>query len=72
METKVVSDHNVTLECRVDADRVLRAYLRNHGLDGLLELVRDVVSMQADPLGTVTEQRHYNACSMLDEMLDEV
>lgn len=72
MDNKVVTDHRVTLECRVDVDIALQAYLRAHGIVGLLELVRDVTSMQADPNGDYTGRRHYKACSLLDELLDTV
>lgn len=64
----------VTLECRVNVDLALQAYLRAHGVVSLLELVRDVVSMQADPNASPDspDAMAYKACGLLDDVIDAV
>lgn len=64
----------VTLECRVNVDLALQAYLRNYGIVSMLELVRDVISMQADPNASPNspDARAYKACGLLEDVIDAV
>lgn len=71
-KTKTVLDHRVTIECSIDAESVISAYLNAHGVVGLLELVQDGVERYAHGGSEFTQKRCKKAVKLLDKVIDEV
>ena len=72
MANKVVLDHRVNVEVNIDAQDVISAYLRDHGIVGLLEMVHAVIVQNAHVGSETAERRCMKAARLLDKVIDEV